>query len=359
MIFTTDYKEILQQISQIKPPEYAASRNYINGAVSQLSPYISRGVISLQLVKEIILTKYSLKESEKFIQELAWREYWQRVWQNKGDLILKDLKNAQAKVAHHEMVENVLLANTGINIIDEQIEALYRTGYLHNHIRMYLASVCCNIAQAHWYQPARWMYYHLLDGDIASNCLSWQWVAGSFSNKKYYCNQENINKYCFDNQHQTFLDRSYEDLINLNVPMELKSTSKNDLTTLLPKKQLPVIDTNKPVLIYNAYNLDPLWRKEEDVNRILLLSASHYEQFPVSKKVIDFIISLSKNVPGIQVFTGELEELQSTGKMQFISKEHPAFNYSGTRDERDWLFPELTAYYPSFSAYWKKANRFL
>lgn len=359
MIFSTDYEEILQQISIIDPPGYSSSRNYINGAVSRLSPYISRGVISLPLVKEIILTKYSLKESEKFIQELAWREYWQRVWQNKGALILKDLKYAQEKVAHHEMMENVLLGNTGIHILDEQIEKLYSTGYLHNHVRMYLASVCCNIAQAHWYQPARWMYYHLLDGDIASNCLSWQWVAGSFSSKKYYCNQENINKYCFGNQQQSFLDKSYDDLSKLTVPATLKNIVKNDLTTVLPEKQLPVIDSNKPVLIYNGYNLDPLWRKDEDVNRILLLSASHYQQFPVSKKVIDFIIALSKNIPGIQVFTGELEELQFAGKTQFISKEHPAFNYLGTRENREWLFPELTEYFLSFSAYWKKASRFL
>ncbi len=359
MKFTTDYKEILQQISCIDPPKYAASRNYINGAVSYLSPYISRGVISLPFIKEIILTKYSLRESEKIIQELAWREYWQRVWQNKGELILRDLKYTQEKVAHHEMPGNVLIGKTGIDILDEQIGILYSTGYVHNHVRMYLASLCCNIAQAHWHQPAKWMYYHLLDGDIASNYLSWQWVAGTFSNKKYYCNQENINKYCFGNQQQSYLDRSYEDVSNLDVPAALKDTAKNDLITPLPKKQLPVIDTNKPVLLYNAYNLDPLWRKEEDVNRILLLSASHYQQFPVSQKVIDFIISLSKNIPGIQVFTGEWEELHTAGNIQFISKEHSAFNYSGKRDEREWLIPEVTGYFPSFSGYWKKATRFL
>ncbi len=269
------------------------------------------------------------------------------------------MKTEQEKVAHHEMVNNVLLGDTGIHILDEQINKLYSTGYLHNHVRMYLASVCCNIAQAHWYQPARWMYYHLLDADIASNSLSWQWIAGTFSNKKYYSNQENINKYCFGNQQQSFLDKSYDDLSNLTVPAKLKNIVKNDLTTVLPEKQLPVIDTNKPVLIYNGYNLDPLWRKDEDVNRILLLSASHYQQFPVSKKVIDFIIALSKNIPGIQVFTGELEELQFAGKTQFISKEHPAFNYLGTRENREWLFPELTEYFLSFSAYWKKASRFL
>jgi deoxyribodipyrimidine photo-lyase len=90
------------------------------------------------------------------------------------------------------------------------VEELKQTGYMHNHLRMYVAAIACNIGHSHWHLPARWMYYHLLDADWASNALSWQWVAGSFSSKKYYANQENINKYCHTQQRNTFLDVSYE-----------------------------------------------------------------------------------------------------------------------------------------------------
>ena len=82
---------------------------------------------------------------------------------------------------------------------------------------MYLASITCNMAKSHWLVPSKWMYYHLLDGDIASNNCSWQWVSGAFSSKKYYCNQENINKYCFTKRTNSFLDKTYEDIVQMEV----------------------------------------------------------------------------------------------------------------------------------------------
>ena len=72
---------------------------------------------------------------------------------------------------------------------------------------MYIASIVCNIAKSHWKLPSKWFYYYLLDGDLASNNLSWQWVCGANSSKKYYANQENINKFCFTKQKNTFLDK--------------------------------------------------------------------------------------------------------------------------------------------------------
>jgi len=204
MIFPTTYPEIIQRIDDIDPIAYGKSRNFIDGAVTKLSPYISRGVISLPMVKEVILKKYNRYQSEKLLQELAWREYWQRVWEEKGDLIFSDLKQEQASVNTHQIPSAIIHAATEIEAIDHSIQNLYQTGYIHNHCRMYVASTICNIAKCHWLQPSKWMYYHLLDGDLASNSLSWQWVAGTFSSKKYYCNQENINRYCYTSQQKHF-----------------------------------------------------------------------------------------------------------------------------------------------------------
>jgi deoxyribodipyrimidine photo-lyase len=366
--FTTDYNLVLEKLKHIDPVKYAQTRNYINGAVTYLSPYISRGVISINQVQQAVLAKgYRPYQIEKFLQELGWREYYQRVWQAKGDLIWQDLKQAQPNTLHQQMITAIQNAATGITAIDEQIENLYATGYMHNHTRMYVAAIACNIAKTHWLQPAKWLYYHLLDGDIASNNCSWQWVAGAFASKKYYCNQENINKYTHSNQQHTFLDKPYEAITAMQVPDALQATSNLQLQTILPVTYLPVIDTTIPTLIYNAYNLDPLWRKGENVNRVLLLEPSHFSQYPVSKKVIEFIIKLAKNIEGVQVYCGEISVLQSLYEVSllgitdaFIAKEHPAFRYyPGTKDERDWMYPQVIGYYPSFFNYWKKCGKYL
>lgn len=362
-LFPTSYDLIVERINAINPIKYAKTRNFINGDVTYLSAYISRGVISVQQIMEAVLQKgYKPYEIEKFLQELAWREYYQRVWQVKKELIFADLKQPQPDFLHYQIPTAIVNASTGIQVIDDQINAFYSTGYLHNHIRMYLAAMVCNNAKSHWLTPARWMYYHLLDGDLASNSCSWQWVAGSFSSKKYYCNQENINKYTGTNQAQTFLDDSYEHIATMPVPNVLEDTTTLDLKTNFPQTEVPLLDKSKPTLLYNSYNLDPVWRATENVNRVLLLEPSHFNKYPVSEKVIDFIIGLSKNIDGIIVYVGEVDALIKqyeglTNSNAFISKEHPAFEYyPGIKDSRDWMFPNTEGYYPSFFGFWKKGT---
>ncbi|QNA42967.1 FAD-binding domain-containing protein [Lacibacter sediminis] len=361
--FPTDYSSIIERIENVDPIRYGKTRNFIDGDVTYLSPYISRGVISVKQVKEIVMQKgYKPYQTEKFLQELAWREYFQRVWQSRGTAAINvALKQEQIDVQHEKMISSVANATTGIEAIDEQINKLYETGYMHNHARMYTASIVCNIGKAHWHKPGKWMYYHLLDGDLASNNCSWQWVSAVFSSKKYYCNQENINKYCNSHQVSTFLDKSYEELPEMNIPDALQQTVELSLQTVLPKADTVNIDPSKPVLIYNSYNLDPNWRKEEDANRILLLEPSHFASYPVSEKVLEFILDLSKNIEAVQLFVGEFNELlQLTGDAVIISKEQPAFeHYTGTKDSRDWMFPQVTGYFNSFFSFWKKCERYL
>ncbi|MCX6299685.1 MAG: deoxyribodipyrimidine photolyase [Bacteroidetes bacterium] len=363
--FTTDYKLIVEKLQAINPVNYANTRNFINGDITYLAPYISRGVISVKQVMDVILKKgYSFLEAEKLIQELAWREYYQRVWQEKKLTIWDDLKQTQSDVVHNKMLTALLNAQTNIEIIDQQIKNLYKIGYLHNHIRMYVAAIACNIGKAHWKTPSKWMYYHLFDGDIASNNCSWQWVAGAFSSKKYYCNQENINKYTYTNQVGTYLDNSYEAIVKMQVPDQLLGTTLLQLSTDLPITSLPIIDTSRPTLIYNSYNLDPTWRAKENVNRVLILEPSHFSAYPVSENVLNFILELSKNIPEIQIYSGEIlaiKQLYNQSELLaddiIISKEHPAFeHYPGIKDPRDWMFPSVSGYYPSFFSFWKNCT---
>jgi deoxyribodipyrimidine photo-lyase len=356
--FTTDYTEIAAKINHIDPVKYGQTRNYINGAVTYLSPYIARGVISTKQVLEIILAKgYKIPQIESFVKELCWRDYFQRVAQTKN--VNHEIKQPQAVVSNYAISTNIINATTGIEGIDTAIQQLYLNGYMHNHCRMYTAALVCNIAKSHWLLPAQWMYYHLLDGDWASNACSWQWVAGANSSKKYYANQENINRYTNTNQLNTYLDKPYEVLEGMERPDLLSETQKPIFKTTLPESNHTQIDNHLPTFIYNYYNLDPLWHKEEPGNRILLIEPHFFQQYPISEKCTQFMLSLSNNIPDIQLYVGSFKSLVETYSIKDrYYKEHPLnIGYSGKMENRDWISNEVTGYFPSFFSYWKKIEK--
>ena len=359
-LFPHKYSCILRRINSFNPLKYASSRNFINGSVSYLSPYISRGVISTKFILNNLLERnFNLEKIEKFIQELAWRDYWQQVWISKGNMINSDLKNIQFPVANHSLSKAIFDAKTGVLAIDESILKLYEIGYMHNHLRMYVASIACNIAQSHWMVPAKWMYYYLLDADWASNSLSWQWVAGSNSNKKYFANQQNINKYCFTNQSDTFLDIGYSEFQKFEIPEVLKQTYSFNLKTPLPVSSGITIENSLPTVLYNFYNLDPEWKKNIKANKILILEPSHFEEFPVCQNSIDFALKIAKeNIPSIQIYVGEFKDLIKKYPINEVYfKEHPTNrHYLGIEESRDWMF-EVNGYYPSFFSFWKKCKK--
>ena len=360
MPFTTDYKAILATIDNIDPIAYGKTRNFIDGAVTRLSPYISRGVVSTRLIMERTLNRgYQPAQIQKFMQELAWRDYFQRVAMTHPDLLEKDIIQPQPRRQKKGIPISVDQAKTGIEGIDQAIQDLYQTGYMHNHCRMYTASLVCNIGRYGWETPARWMYFHLLDADFASNACSWQWVAGAFSRKLYFANQENIDKYCRTNQRGTFLDVDYAHIEQISAPEILTETVSPAFETELPITPNPHIEPSKPVLIYNIYQLDPEWRKEEDANRILLLEPSHFKRLPVCDRTLKFALDLGSNIPGLQVFVGEFDDLMRLSNSNNIRfKEHPLFNhYKGLQDDRDWMFPDVTAASGGFFGFWKKCER--
>ena len=378
------YASILEQVKAYQPGKYHATRNYTNGAVTNWSPYISRGLLSPVLVMEQLKTKYNKQEWIGFMQQMAWREYFQRVWQQKGDLILQDLKSVQAKVVLESLPIPMSEGNTGIQALDKAIHHLYAHGLMHNHVRMYISMLHSNIFKAAWLPGAKWMYANLLDHDPAANFLSWQWVAGTFSSKQYIANQENINKYTSTKQEGTFLDTEYEYLTeaifnsagqfktnhSVNWPDPLDQKFHIDTDTILKNiektNQSKIFDNktvlpNQPFCIYNCFNLDPLWHTDEEVNRILLLEPNHFEQFPVTEKVLQFMIDLAiTNISGIQIFIGNFKDLFQQIQTTIYFKEHPTTkHYQGIQEERDWLFPEVNGYFPSFFGYWKKCERYL
>lgn len=376
MSFTTDYNEILSLIDKVDPIAYSRSRNYIDGAVSKLSPYISRGVISTkQVLKRTLDRGFEPGRMKKFTQELAWRDHWQQNWIAKGREINKDLKRLQNPVSNQDISSSIINAETGIKGIDDAIQELYKTGYMHNHLRMYTATLACNMAYSHWFTPAKWMYFHLLDADWASNALSWQWVAGANANKKYVANQENVNRYCHTNQKGTLLDVDYSEFTfpsyennspkratpsaaDFQTPEKLLKTEPVALKTELPEKAKIDVLNELPSYIYNWYNLDPSWDDDKEVNRILLLEPSVFKEYPISNNSVKFMLDLGKNITNLQVYVGEFSELMSEYALKEVHyKEHPLnTNYSGTEYSRDWMF-DVKGFHSSFFGYWKKAKK--
>ena len=167
--------------------------------------------------------------------------------------------------------------------------------------------------------------------------------------------------FCNTNQTKTFLDVDYEDLTNLEIPDVLKDLETPVLRTQLPKNKPITTDSSLPTLIYNLYNLDPFWKGDIQANRVLLLEPSHFAKYPVSEKTIDFVLKLAENIQHLQVFVGEFGELKTDHDLvEIYYKEHPAnLHYMGTREDRDWMFPEVRGYFSSFFGYWKLCERII
>lgn len=187
---------ILQKVDSV---EYARSRNFFTGAVTRLSPYIRYGVLSLAEIKNYVLERVEQQDATKLINELGWRDYWQRLYTKLGNGIWQDqepYKTGYTSVDYAETLpDDIATGTTGRVCIDRFSQDLRSTGYLHNHGRLWLAAYIVHWRRIRWQTGAIWFLEHLLDGDPASNNMSWQWVASTFSHKPYFFNRENLERY--------------------------------------------------------------------------------------------------------------------------------------------------------------------
>ncbi len=209
----------LARVARIRPAEYARTRNHLEGAVTGLSPYLTHGVLTLPEVLAAVLQRGPLPADHKLVFEFGWREYFRHVWAHRRDGILASFHAGPQPGAAYAsaLPADIRQAQTGVPAIDEAVRTLYTTGSLHNHARMWLASYVVHVRHVHWRAGADWMVAHLLDGDLASNHLSWQWVAGTGSHKPYLFNAENVARFAPAAWHSagSVIDRSYEALEHL------------------------------------------------------------------------------------------------------------------------------------------------
>lgn len=209
-------QEAIKRINTLDIAAYARNRNFSNGSVSKLSPYLRHGCITLKEASDNVRDKHGI-QAEKFVQELAWRDYWRRNWYQLGNAIFSDIEDPKVLLGDKPLPDMIRQGNTGLPCMDGVIRNLTVDGYVHNHARMWFAAYVVHWLKVDWREAADWFENHLLDGDKASNHLSWQWVASLFSSKPYYFNKENLSrftgdKYCTNCKVKCPFDASYEQL---------------------------------------------------------------------------------------------------------------------------------------------------
>jgi hypothetical protein len=214
MDFTPTRARGLDRLAQFLPAagrRYAETRNADNGPgdgfgrgnVSQLSPWLHAGLIGEREVLEAVLGAHSPRAAEKFVAEVFWRIYFKgyleqrpAIWADYcsgRDMALAAMeRSAGLRSAYAQAVEG----RTGIEAFDVWAQELVRTGYLHNHARMWFASIWIFTLKLDWRLGADFFLAHLMDADAASNTLSWRWVAGLHTKGKHYlARADNIARY--------------------------------------------------------------------------------------------------------------------------------------------------------------------
>ena len=184
--------------------EYSKLRNFDFGPekrtnISGLSPYITHGVINEKEVIEKSLSKFSFSKNEKFIQEVLWRTYWKgwlelrpNVWTD----YVAELNKIREEYKDNQNYKNAIDGKTNIECFNFWVTELKENNYLHNHTRMWFASIWIFTLELPWQLGAEFFMQHLYDGDSASNTLGWRWVAGIQTQGKHYLASEwNIKKF--------------------------------------------------------------------------------------------------------------------------------------------------------------------
>ncbi len=231
--------------------DYSKLRNFDLGPegrsnVSCLSPYITHGIVSEKEIIKKSLDKFSFAKNEKFIQEVLWRTYWKgwlelrpNVWND----YLIELKKIREDFKDNKDYLNAIEGKTNIECFNYWVNELKENNYLHNHTRMWFASIWIFTLELPWQLGAEFFMQHLYDGDAASNTLGWRWVAGIQTQGKHYLASEwNIKK---------FTNNRFQNIkLNENAPPKISEKSysiiKQDFSNPqdIEEKNLVVFENN-------------------------------------------------------------------------------------------------------------------
>ena len=272
--------------------EYSKLRNFDYGPdnrsnISCLSPYITHGIINEKEVIKKSLNKFSFAKNEKFIQEVLWRTYWKgwlelrpSVWTD----FLIELKKIKEDFQNNQTYKNAIEGKTNVECFNYWVNELKENNYLHNHTRMWFASIWIFTLNLPWQLGAEFFMQHLYDGDAASNTLGWRWVAGVQTQGKHYLASEwNIKK---------FTNNRFSNIkLNENAPPKISekkySILKQDFTN--PEN----IDQNNLIIFENNLCFETSDFQNNKFKKFYIISNKNENRcIKLSEKVLKFKSSL-------------------------------------------------------------------
>ncbi len=267
--------------------EYPKLRNFDFGPenrtnISGLSPYVSHGVINEKEVIEKSLSKFSFSKNEKFIQEVLWRTYWKgwlelrpNVWTD----YLVELNKIQEEYKDNQNYKNAINGKTNIECFNYWVTELKENNYLHNHTRMWFASIWIFTLELPWQLGAEFFMQHLYDGDSASNTLGWRWVAGIQTQGKHYLASEwNIKKFTNNRFNNIKLDETAPP----KVSEKTYSIIKKDFNNIN-------IDDENLLIFENSLSFETTDFQNHKFKKIYIISNKNENRsIKLSEKVIKF-----------------------------------------------------------------------
>ena len=315
MNFKTSRKEALEVLENYVEKDinnYNSKRNFDFGPsnrenVSCLSPYITHRLITEYEVTKKVLSKHPHQKVEKYIQEIFWRVYWKgwlelrpKVWSD----FIEDLKT----IEENENYQKAINAQTNIECFNEWVHELKENNYLHNHTRMWFASIWIFTLNLPWQKGAEFFMRHLFDGDAASNTLSWRWVAGLQTKGKNYVAQAwNISK---------FTNNKYQKVeLNENA---LPLTDTREYKLKAPEISKEDVGSDTLLFFENDLNIESFKLKKYQ-NIFCVLISNEKRKIKLDEKVINFkkkiIDDQTKRFPDIKVLEEtQFEELADKNK---------------------------------------------
>ena len=294
MIFEASRAKAVDQLNNFVEnnlSDYSKLRNFDFGPsnrtnISCLSPYITHGVINeLELIDKS-LKKFTFAKNEKFIQEVLWRVYWKgwlelrpNVWSD----YLIELDKIKSEFKNNQNYLDAIEGKTDIECFNQWIIELKENNYLHNHTRMWFASIWIFTLELPWQLGAEFFIQHLYDGDPASNTLGWRWVAGIQTQGKHYLATEwNINKFTNNRFKNIKLNENAQPIFN----DKTYSINKKDFlnSEILEDKTLLIFENNMTFEFSDF--------KEHRFKKILLVSNNTNRTIKLSEKVLKFKANL-------------------------------------------------------------------
>ena len=312
MIFETTRDGALKKLDNFIENEiinYNSKRNFDFGPkerknVSCLSPYITHRLITEYETVERVLKKRPYQKVEKYVQEIFWRVYWKgwlelrpKVWTD----FTEDLKN----IKDDEKIQQAVNGKTQISCFNDWVNEIKEFNYLHNHTRMWFASIWIFTLNLPWQKGAEFFLKYLLDGDAASNTLSWRWVAGLQTKGKNYSAQSwNIEKFT-NNKYKNI--RLVENPIPLQDKREYKLTEIENFNDSEKVKNLIFFENDLNLENYNLDNYQNIY---------CLLLENDKRKIKLDQRVLDFKKTIIKN--HLKTFTKDIKFLENSQSLNVL-----------------------------------------